>query len=72
MYLERMTVMITRDGEEYTARVDPPELDYLWESSEPLGRVALQREIESLGVHPIDVADAFDQADLRGGYPTEV
>lgn len=69
MYLEPMVVLVWRDGDEYKAGGDAPQLDPAWESNEPLGRDELRWKIEALGVHPVDVADAFYQADLRGGYP---
>lgn len=65
-----MAVIVVRHGDEYTAEVGPPELARGWSTDRPYGRDELRRMIENLGVHPIDVADAFDQADLKaGGQP---
>jgi hypothetical protein len=62
-----VAVIVQRDGDAYTARVGPPELDHEWVTDKSYGRAELRRIIENLGVHPIDVADAFDQADRRAG-----
>jgi hypothetical protein len=62
-----VAVIVQRRGDEYTARVGPPESDQVWETDRPYGRDELRWKIEQLGVHPIDVGDAFYQADLRAG-----
>jgi hypothetical protein len=46
----------------------------MWKTDRPYPRDELRWKIEALGVHPIDVADAFDQADIRaerGNKPSE-
>ena len=60
-----MAVIVTRQGSEYTARVTPPEVSTAWDTDRPYQRDELRWKIESLGVHPVDVADAFYQADKR-------
>jgi hypothetical protein len=59
-----VAVIVKRLSDLYTARVGPPELDRDWETDRPYRRDELRRTIEDLGVDPIDVADAFDQADV--------
>ena len=54
-----MAVIVSRRGDEYTARATPPEVQEPWETDRPYGRGELRRMIEDLGVHPVDVADAF-------------
>ena len=58
-----MSVTVQRLGDLYTAQVGPPEIDGEWETKRPYRRDELRRVIGGLGVHPIDVSDAFDQAD---------
>jgi hypothetical protein len=62
-----VAVIVQRVGDAYTAQVGPPELDREWTTDRTYGRDELRGLIEDLGVHPIDVADAFDQADRRAG-----
>ena len=62
-----MAVIVTRRGGEYMAQVTPPEITSEWKTDRPYSRDELRRMLESLGVHPIDVGDAFYQADLRAG-----
>jgi len=66
-----VAVIVQRQGDAYTAQIGPPELDREWLTDRAYGRVELRRILENLGVHPIDVADAFDEADRRygGGTP---
>ena len=64
-----MAVTVTRTGDSYTAAVGPPEVAHEWVTDRPYGRDELRLRIEDLGVHPVDVADAFYQADLKAGYP---
>ena len=62
-----MPVVVSRHGDEYTAKVTAPQVRETWETDRSYPRDELRRKIESLGVHPIDVADAFHQADRRAG-----
>lgn len=62
-----MAVIVDRRGDEYTARVTPPEVTEPWETDRAYQRDELRWKIERLGVHPVDVADAFYQADQRAG-----
>lgn len=66
--LDGTVVVIVRHGDAYTAQVGPPELDREWATERSYGRDELRRIVEDLGVHPIDVADAFDQADRKAGF----
>ena len=67
-----MAVIVSRRGDEYTAQATPPEVQEPWETDRPYGRAELRRMIEDLGVHPVDVADAFFQADRRAGEKPSV
>jgi hypothetical protein len=60
-----MTVFVHRRGDTYIAQVDPPESQAIWKTDRPYPRDELRWKIEALGVHPIDVADAFEAADAR-------
>lgn len=60
-----MTVIVHRRGDSYIAQVDPPESKAIWKTDRPYPRDELRWKIEALGVHPIDVADAFEAADTR-------
>ena len=60
-----MTVFVHRRGNSYIAQVDPPESKQIWKTDRPYPRDELRWKIEALGVHPIDVADAFEAADTR-------
>ena len=60
-----MTIFVHRRGDTYIAQVDPPESKARWKTDRPYPRDELRWKIEALGVHPIDVADAFDAADAR-------
>jgi hypothetical protein len=54
--------------------VGPPTTNQMWNTDRPYQRDELRWKIESLGVDPVDVADAFDQADAwaaRGNTPSE-
>ena len=62
-----MAIIVVRRGAEYTAEVTPPEVAEAWRTDRPYGRDELRWKIESLGAHPVDVADAFFQADKRAG-----
>lgn len=69
-----MTVIVRRHGDGYTAMVGPPTTSQMWSTDRPYPRDELRSKIESLGVDPVDVADAFDQADAwaaRGNRPSE-
>jgi hypothetical protein len=50
-----------------TAQVTPPEVQEPWETDHPYARDELRWKIAGFGVHPVDVADAFFQADRRAG-----
>ena len=60
-----MTVFVHRRGNGYIAQVDPPDSNQIWKTDRPYPRDELRWKIEALGVHPIDVADAFEAADAR-------
>jgi len=62
-----VAVIVQRRGDEYTARVTPPEVAEPWETDRAYERDELRWKIEALGVHPVDVADALYQADRRAG-----
>jgi hypothetical protein len=60
-----VTVFVHRRGNGYIAQVDPPESEQIWKTDRSYPRDELRWKIEALGVHPIDVADAFEAADAR-------
>jgi hypothetical protein len=60
-----VTVFVHRRGNGYIAQVEPPESKQIWKTDRPYPRDELRWKIEALGVHPIDVADAFEAADAR-------
>jgi hypothetical protein len=64
---QTLAVIVHRQGDEYTAQVGPPETGEVLDTDRPYQRDELRWKIEALGVHPIDVGDAFDQADRRAG-----
>lgn len=48
----------------YHGTAGPPEVPRVWSTDRPYGRDELRWKIESLGAHPVDVADAVHAADL--------
>jgi hypothetical protein len=58
-------VTVRRQSDEYTATVSPPEISEIWKTDRPYPRDELRWKLEALGVHPIDVADAFHHADVE-------
>ena len=57
------------DGELYAAVYIDVQRDIYWESTEPMGRYALQDMlIDEVGAYPVDVLDALQWASARGLY----
>ena len=59
-----MGIRIFRSGENYRGTVGPPEAAEEWATDRPYGRDELRWKLETMGVHPVDAADALHAADL--------
>jgi hypothetical protein len=58
-----VAIRIYRAGDTYIGSAGPPELPSLWSTDRAYPREELRWKIESMGAHPVDVADAFHAAD---------
>ena len=58
-----MPIRIYRTEDTYIGRAGPPELPSEWSTDRAYRRDELRWKIESMGAHPVDVADALYAAD---------